>query len=305
MAISSDTLLERLHLRRRVTFWRLLTISIAIFFGVLYFEGKENSSPITGDYIARVTIDGIIEDDKGLRQLLKDVEKDESAKALILWMNTPGGTTLGGETVHDLVQKIKKKKPVVVVMRTLCASAGYMIAVAGDHLIAGKTTLTGSIGVLMQSAELTGLADKLGIQPIIIKSGPNKAAPSFIEKFTPEQREVLEGTLNDSFLVFKEMVAEGRDMPMEKVEAIADGRIYTGREAFKLGMIDALGGEEEAISWLRKEKKISSEAAVRDMKRKKEGGGVWQRLLDNTGLAKAYTRSLQLDGLLSIWQPAL
>lgn len=304
MAISSDTLLERLHLKRQLTFWRLLTISVAIFFGVLYFEGKENSSPITGEYIARITISGVIEDNRKLLQLFRDVGNDDSAKALILWMDTPGGTTLGGEAYYRAVKNISKKKPVVTVMRTLCASAGYMIAAGTDYIVAGDTTLTGSIGVLMQTAEVTELAKNLGVSLTTLKSGPNKASPSFIEKFEPEQRKVLEETLMDSYDYFVEIVAKGRKMPIERVRELADGRVYSGRQAHKNGLVDELGTETTAVEWLEKERNLSNKLPIRDMKLAKEYNSVWEQLLDITGMAKAYPTSLRLDGMVSIWQPA-
>ncbi len=304
MAITSDTLLERLYLKRQLTFWRLIAICGAIFFLVMYIERKENISPVTGDFVARVLIEGVITDDHYLHKVLKEIEENDHAKALVIWLDTPGGTAVGGEELHYRLKSIASHKPVVAVMRNICASAGYMTAVGADHIVAREGTITGSIGVIIQTAEFTELASKLGVNPIIVKSGPFKAAPSPVEKFSPEQREVIEDMVQDFYGVFVDMVADSRDMPRNRVLELADGRVYSGRQALGLGLVDAIGGEEEALAWLYEEKKIEDSLEIRDMKIKAPQEGFMQKLFGYAGISLPARARLPLDGMLLIWQPA-
>lgn len=306
MAISSDILLERLHLKRQLTVWRLLALGSVIFFLVMNIEGRENVSPVSGDYVARVEITDLILDDKDRHAMLDDIEEDDRARALVVVLDTPGGTAVGGEALYHQLQRIAKKKPVVAVMRTMCTSAGYMIAIAADRIFALDSTLTGSIGVILQTAEFTDMASKLGINPITVKSGENKAAPSPAEKFTPEQRAIIQEVIDDFYATFIDMVAKSRNMTPEAVIKLSEGgRIYSGKQAQKNGLIDEIGGEEEAIKWLKKEKGIDDSLRVRDMKVKKEYDSVFDKLTDYTGLSFLKSDRLSLDGLLAIWQPQL
>ncbi len=306
MAISSDTLLERLHLKRQVTLWRLLAIGAIIFFLVISIEGRENISPVSGDYIARVNVQDIITDNYGLDKLLKKIDKNDNAKALLVVLDTPGGTAVGGEVLYQRLQKIKENKPVVAVMRTMCTSAGYMAAMGADRVFAMDSTLTGSIGVIMQTAEFTDMADKLGITPITVKSGDNKAAPSNFEEFTKEQRQVIEDVIGNFYDVFIDIVAESRDMEREKViELSQGGRIYTGRQAADIGLIDEIGGIEEAVIWLEEEKGLDDSLDIRTMKIKKEYDDVFEKFADAMGFTFLTKHRFGLDGLLLIWQPEL
>lgn len=305
MALSSDILLERLHLKRQLTIWRLLAIGSIIFFLVMRIEGDENVSPVTGEYIARVEITDMILDNKMRTRLLKDIEKDDNARALLVVLDTPGGTAAAGESIYKQLRAISEKKPVIAVMRTVCASAGYMVAIGTNRIFALESTLTGSIGVIFQAAEFTELAGKVGVTPITIKSGENKAAPSPTEKFTEQQRAVIQDVIEDFYLTFITMVAEARDMKPEHVRELSQGgRVYSGRQAKDLGLIDEIGGEEEAVAWLSEHKKIESSLRVRDMKVKKEYDSPLQKLLDYSGLSFFQSGRLNLDGLLLIWQPA-
>lgn len=306
MAISSDTLLERLHLKRQLTLWRLLAIGAIVFFLVITIEGKENVSPVGGDYIARVDITDIILDDKDRDALLQEIKEDSRAKAVLVVLDTPGGTAVGGEAIYQQLKGMAKEKPVVAVMRTMCTSAGYMAAMGANRVFALDSTLTGSIGVILQAAEFTSMAEKLGITPITVKSGDNKAVPSGTEKFTPEQRKIIQNVIDDFYGVFVNIVATARDMKPEKVIELSDGgRIYTGRQALGNGLIDEIGGIEEAVKWLEKKKDIAPELTIREMKIKKDENTFFSQLGEYTGLSFLSSRRLNLDGLLLIWQPAI
>ncbi len=302
MSLNADTLLDRIRLKQQLTKWRLIAIVIALIAVATLFE-KSSFSPIKPDYIARITVSGIITDDPEMTKLIKETAEDSHVKAVLVWFDTPGGSAVGGQQVYLDLLKLSKKKPTVAVMRTVAASAGYMAALGTDHIIAREGTITGSIGVIMEAFEATELAQKVGIKPITIKSGPNKASPNPMEKLTEEQEVVLQGVIKDFFNWFVGIVAERRNLPLETVETLADGRIYTGRQALDVKLIDQIGGEDEAVDWLEKNKKVAHSLEIKDVKVEKEPSSLFEQL---TQLAngKIGARLLQkLDGLESIWQP--
>ena len=306
MALDADTLLDRMQLKQLITRWRTIAIVMACLALVVFFGRMRDVSPIAGSHIARVTIEGVITDDPAQQKLLADLRDDKNVKAVLVKMDTPGGTAVGGEELYLGIRHIAEVKPVVIEMRTLCASAGYMAALGGDYLLAREGTLTGSIGVIMQSAEFTGLAEKLGITPITIKSGPNKASPNPLEKMTSGQREVIEGVVADFYRFFTRMVGERRHMEPAKVATLADGRIFTGRQALDAGLIDALGGEKEALDWLATTHNISRKIAIHDVKPKKDDESLFGEFGEWAGQSFFSLKNLHvtLDGLVSIWHPA-
>ena len=303
MPLDTDTLLDRTHLKRQLTRWRLLCILMLVGALLYLFEGQSRFSPIKTDYIARITIDEMVTDDRKLTKLLEDTNDDPHARAVLIWLDTPGGSAVGGQQLYLDIRKLSGTKPVVAVMRTMATSAGYMAALGADRIVAREGTITGSIGVLMEAFEVTELAQKIGIRPITLKSGPNKAAPNPTEKFTPEQERVLQTVITDFFNWFVDVVSERRHLPRVKVVELADGRIYTGRQALDAKLIDELGGEDEAIEWLEKAKKTPSGLEVRDVKEEKENLSIYD-MLTQMANGKITAHMLQkLDGLSAIWQP--
>ena len=303
MSLNADTLLDRIRLKQQLGKWRIIAI-IAIFaVCFISFEKFSKYSPVKSDYIARITIDGIITDDTKRSQLIEDIREDKHAKAVLVWLDTPGGSAVGGQQLYLDLLKLSKTKPTVAVMRTMAASAGYMAALGTDHLIAREGSITGSIGVIMESFEITDLAQKMGIKLINIKSGPLKASPNPMEKFTEPQEAVIKGVIKDFFNWFVDIVAERRKLDHNLAEALADGRIYTGRQALAARLIDELGGEDEAVDWLSKNKKVNHTLEIKDVKVEAQDQSLLEQL---TQLAngKIGAHLLQrLDGLNAIWQP--
>lgn len=305
MALNADVLLDRIQLKQQASKWRLIAILVAAIAALLLFgEGNKGSlSPLPSHYIARITIADTLTDDKELLKLIDKTTDDSRVKAVVVWLDTPGGTAIAGQELYLQLLKLSKKKPVVAVMRSMAASAGYMVALGADHIIAREGTLTGSIGVLLESFEATALAEKIGVKPIVIKSGPNKAAPNPLETFTPEQNVVIQGVIKDFFNWFVDIVAERRKLSRETAETLADGRIYTGRQALKAKLIDELGGEDEALAWMAKNKKIDSTLEIRDIKPERPVSSLFEQLTQFAN-GKLGTHMLQrLDGLVAIWQP--
>jgi protease-4 len=306
MGLETDLLLDRRRLKRRLWFWRVLAVVAVV--GCAALVVGHGIIPGGRAHIARLTVSGVITDQP---RLIKEVDKladDGTVKALIVAIDSPGGSVAGGEGLHDAIAKVAAKKPVVAVMGGMAASAGYMIAVPAARIFAREGTLTGSIGVLLETGEVSGLLHMLGVSTDAIVSGPLKDQPSFTKPMTPQGRAVLQGIVMDLYDQFVAMVAQGRHLDEATVRQLGDGRAYTGRQALKLGLIDQIGGEEAARAWLAAQKGISADLPVRDLDR---GGWTWRLLRDVPGgflggmLKNMLSQGLNLDGAWALWQPSL
>ncbi|HSO43024.1 MAG TPA: signal peptide peptidase SppA, partial [Rhodospirillales bacterium] len=263
MALATDYLIDRRRLKRRLTIWQLVAVAAVV--GIAVAAYGRFDGLVSRSHVARLTVTGIITDDNERDQALEALKEDGSVKALVVRIDSPGGTVVGGEALYRRLDEIGERIPVIAVMGEVGTSAAYMAALAGERIFAREGTLTGSIGVIMQTADITGLLDKLGIQPESIKSGPLKAQPNPLEPFTPAAREATEAVVADIFQMFVGMVEERRKMSREAVTTLADGRVYTGRQALANGLIDAIGGESEARQWLQDTKKVSASLPIRDV----------------------------------------
>ena len=263
MALDVDLLLDRRRLKRRLTLWRTL----AVIAGVLVVLAVLHGAGLTGGgaHLERLAIDGVISEDRKLLEAIRAAGKDDSVKALIVSINSPGGSVAGGEALYRVIGGVAATKPVVAVMHGIAASAGYMVAMPANRIFASDVTITGSIGVLLETGEVSGLLDKLGITAEAITSGPLKDQPSYTRPLTPAGREALKGVVMDMYDQFVAMVAAGRHMEPDAVRALADGRVYTGRQALKLGLIDAIGDEQDARTWLETSKGVSAKLPVQDI----------------------------------------
>jgi protease-4 len=246
LAATADMIIERRRVRRRLAFWRIVAI-VAI---VLAAIGFLPSFGGVGQHIARVEIDGLILDDDDRDRALAAIADDGRARALIVHVNSPGGTVAASEAVYLALRKVAARKPVVSVMDEYAASGGYIAALAGERIIARGNTLTGSIGVVMEAPNVAGLLDKLGVEVTRIKSGPLKAEPSLTTPPSPEALRAQEALIADTFVWFRDLVAERRKLDGAALERVTDGRAFTGRQAIELGLVDALGDEETALAWL-------------------------------------------------------
>jgi len=310
MSLTPDILLDRVQLKSRLRKWQVISALLAIFALLsltIYATPNKDKEVNVGDvkeaYIARIKIDGVIMDDTYREKVLKKLSEDKYAKAVIVSIDSPGGTTAGGEELYEQVRDIAESgKPVVVVMRTLAASGGYMVALAGDHIIARNGTITGSIGVLLQSAEFTGLASKIGVTFNSIKSTELKASPSPFEKMTPRAEAAIKSLIDDYYGYFVKLVAERRKLDLDTAKQLADGRVYTGTQALKNGLIDEIGGEKEAMAWLIKNKKISSKLEVEDVKTIEPEKGLKDVLFGDSKETKIFDQ-ITANGLLAIWRP--
>ena len=302
MAFDADFLLDRGRLKRRLTFWRVAAIVVAVILVVTAigrFAGTASQ-----DHIARLTVQRVIVHDHDRLSAVADAMDDPQIKAVMIRINSPGGTVVGGEALHKALVRLAEKKPVVAVMGDLATSAGYMVAVPAHHIVAREGTITGSIGVLFQTAEITDLLGNLGISVDAITSGPLKAEPSPFKKLTPAARRATQSLVDDMFDMFVNMVATSRKMSPEKVRLLADGRVFTGRMAVKNGLIDAIGGEREARRWLEENKGVEKDLPVRDLRIQRPVPD-WVDHLASLTRKTVFSERLTLDGLVAVWHPQL
>jgi protease IV len=312
----ADNWLDRRTLRRKVGFWRIAAILLALLaglFGFAYANGGFNTRA-SDPHIAKIRIEGTISEDERLMALLKDAGEDEAVKGVILTIDSPGGTTAGGEAIYESVRVLAKKKPVVAQVGTLAASAGYMIAAAADHIVARKSSIVGSIGVLFQYPDISELLNKAGVKVEAIKSSPLKAEPNFFTPASEEAKSMIRRMILDSYDWFVGIVDERRPLDRTQTLALADGSVFTGRQALQNKLIDSIGGEEKAIEWLGG-KGVDKELKVIEWKPKAENAPWWlsARISDSLleffglnddarGLVGPILRDkLLVDGLVSVW----
>ena len=201
------------------------------------------------DRIALIRVEGAILDSHETVKELKRFGKSPSVKAIVLRIDSPGGGVVPSQEIHDAVKRVRDKhqKKVVASMGTIAASGGYYIAVATDRIVANPGTLTGSIGVIMELANLRGLLQKVGVESVVIKSGRYKDLASPFRKMSKEDRRLLQSVMDDVHQQFIQAVAEGRSLPFADVEPLADGRIFTGSQAIGVKLVDGLGDLDDAI----------------------------------------------------------
>jgi protease-4 len=284
-------------------FWRSFAV-LAVLAAVLVVLRGEHVG-FGRSHLARLTVSGIISDDRKLDEAVTKLADNANVKALIVAIDSPGGSVAGGEGLHDAIARVAEKKPVVAVMGGVAASAGYMIAVPAARIFAREATLTGSIGVLLETGEVSGLLKSIGVNAEAITSGPLKDQPSFTRPLSPQGRDVLQGLVMDMYDQFVGMVVSGRHMDDARVRELADGRAYTGRQALKLGLVDAIGGEQDARLWLAKQKSISADLPVEDV----STSGLASRAFSSSlgwmfdALWKSlFPQGVMLDGTRLLWQ---
>jgi protease IV len=270
---TADYIVDRRKLRRQVRFWRIVAFAIAVLVVLAIgarFAGIGNR--LTQPHVARVAIKGIITGDEATLKLIRDVEKSAAA-AVILTIDSPGGTTAGSEEVFDELRLLAAKKPVVAVVGNLAASGAYIAALGADRIFAHGNSLVGSIGVLVEYPNVSGLLDKIGVKFESIKSSPLKAAPNGMEPTSEAARAAMAALVGDSFDWFKGLVKERRQLSDDELAAVSDGKVFTARQGLPLKLVDAIGGEREAIAWLEKEKSVPKGLPVRDWKPSNTLGG--------------------------------
>jgi protease-4 len=312
--MESSMIADRRRLRRKLGFWRIVAVLLVVGLALAAYAYLFGDAASRRPHVAHVTISGLITDDSELLERLDTIKNDDAVKALVVSISSPGGTTYGGERIFKAIRAISAKKPVVSDVRTLAASAGYMIATAGDTIIAGDSSITGSIGVIFQYPQVKPLLDKIGVSMEEIKSSPLKAEPSPFHPASEEAKAMINNMIVDSYAWFVDLVADRRKLPRDEVLKLADGTIFTGRQALKVKLIDQLGGDDEIRAYLAT-KNVSKDLPEIDWNKKSSTpfllAGAASQILTLLGygdlarsqdLAGILPQKLLLDGLVSVWQ---
>jgi len=222
-------------------------ISAIIGIGIIsYILTLTHTLPVSGK-VGLVRIEGVILESEDVIEELKTFSKDSSIKAIVLRINSPGGAVTPSQEIYDEIIKLRKDKKVIASLGTVAASGGYYIASSADKIVANPGTLTGSIGVIMEIPNFEGLMKKIGVERRVIKSGKHKDMSSVFKSMTEEEREILQSVLDDVHEQFIKAVSDGRGIEYKKVKDLADGRIFTGKKAKEIGLIDVLGNLEDAV----------------------------------------------------------
>jgi protease-4 len=320
MSLDADQMVDRRRMRRKLTFWRVVAVLAVVgaIAGVLSMTTR-GVTDLTAGSIARIKISGLIRTDQDRVEALQRLGKSQ-ARAVIVHVDSPGGTTAGAEQLYDALKELKAKKPMVVVVNGLAASGGYIAALASDHIVAQSASLVGSIGVLVQYPNFYELLKTIGVKVEDVKSSPLKAAPNGFEPTSPEARAALASIVMDSYEWFKGLVRDNRKLDAPLLEKVTDGRVFTGRQALELKLVDELGNEQTALAWLAKEKNIDASLPVRDFRlRPRLSDFPFLHVAVVTGLEAVGLSSfaerigasgafgtvdrLNLDGLLALWHP--
>jgi protease-4 len=321
MSLDADAIVDRRRMRRKLTFWRVSAALVALIAlvgaGFALLPGNRFTPP--GAYIARVKIQGLIRNNEDRVEALARLSRSQ-ARAVIVHIDSPGGTTAGSQQLYDSLRELQERKPTVIVVDGLAASGAYIAALSCDHIIAEDTSLVGSIGVLFQFPNFTDVLKTVGIKVEEVKSSPLKAAPNGFEPTSPEARAAIEAIVLDSYAWFKDLVKDRRKLSDEQLARVSDGRVFTGRQAVPLKLVDEIGNERTARDWLAKQKNIPISTPVRDYSLQPRFSelsflhvAAWgfdaiglravSRGIAEWGGAEAVER-LNLDGLLALWHPA-
>jgi protease-4 len=320
MSLDADAIVDRRRLRRKLTFWRVGAVVIAVLAlaGAAFLLIPSGGILPDGDYVARIKVQGLIRDNRERVEALEKLSRSR-ASAVIVHIDSPGGTTAGSQQLYDALRVLQAKKPMVIVVDGLAASGAYIAALAGDHIIAHDTSLVGSIGVLFQYPNFTDALKTLGVKMESIKSSPLKAAPNGFEPTSPEARAAIEAIVLDSYAWFKNLVKDRRHLNDTQLASVSDGRVFTGRQGVGLKLVDDLGNEQTARDWLAKEKSVPADTPVRDYSLQPRFGDLsflhvaawtfqavglsaFAQRIEEWGAVQAVER-LNLDGLLALWHP--
>ncbi|GIR25555.1 MAG: cytidylate kinase [Alphaproteobacteria bacterium] len=291
--------LEQFYTKRQSIIKRLLIIVIVIllvFTASLQFQQKEN-------FIAKITVEGIIKDRNDILEQLKDLDNDQNVKGLITIINSPGGTYVGSKEIHESIKKLSRKIPTVAYMREIATSGGYLVSLSSDRIFGNEGTITGSIGVILQTADISQLLGKLGINPVIIKSGDLKAVPNPAEEIDEKKLNYLKDVIKKMQTEFLNLVKKSRDISSSTLDLVSDGRIVTGKQAKDLKLIDAVGTENDALSWLKKEAGLDDDVRVKDLSIQSD----ITKLLNFSFLKKKinYLNQNFYNGFIAIWTPGI
>ena len=279
--------------KKKKKFFRGFLYFVLIFAIISSFISVNN---LEKEYIAKVSIEEIILNNEDLLSSLQKLLKDDNLRGVIVRINSPGGTVVASQKLYKQLLKIGEKVPIAISMQEVTASGGYMVSLAGDKIYSHNGTITGSIGVILQSADISDLLSNLGIEPLIIKSGKLKSSPNPLEKVTNESRESIQLIIDNMHKQFLELVIKSRNLNQESILKISDGRIFTGLQAKEINLVDEIGDEQDAINWLKEQSKLDDSIEIKEIGKKKK----YDDILNLKSFDKL---NLAFNGIYALWLP--
>jgi protease-4 len=319
MTLDAEAIADRRRLRRKLSFWRVVGIlALILTVGVVGYVAARRLGVIEGQaHVARISVNGFIAGNQRMADLMERVGKASSVSGVVISINSPGGTTTGSEELFRNIRALATKKPLVAFVDGTAASGGYITAIAADHIVARETSLVGSIGVLFQYPDLSGLLNHVGVKVEEVKSAPLKAEPSPFKPTSPEARAALESVVKDTYDWFKRLVRERRGMSESELATASTGQIFSGHQGLPMKLVDAIGSERDAVAWMEGQRGIRKDLPIRDWKPRSDRdfslfawAATGADLFGLDGVGEAFRRAAaganaaQLDGLLAVWHPS-
>tara|TARA_Y100000591_G_C21852896_1_gene712853 strand:- start:4519 stop:5457 length:939 start_codon:yes stop_codon:yes gene_type:complete len=296
--------------RKKLFLWRLFSFALVISLLYIFFNNP-NTNISLKPHIANYSITGLLVESDQILEDLEYLESEDNVKAIIITVDSPGGTTVSAEEIFLKIRSISTTKPIVVVMKNIATSGAYLFSIGADRIFARENTITGSVGVLLQWARVDQGLEKLGVEMKEVKSGKLKAEPDFFGETDEKAIALTQKIVDETFLWFLDLVKERRKIGDTVISQVSDGRIFTGRQALELNLIDEIGGNQEAKFWLNENKDISTELEVLIYDQNKSTNFIElsvAKIMDYFNITSSYGDRLKtnlslisIDGLLSIW----
>ena len=291
----SDTLVQY-FLERKSLINKSFMLIVLSFFVIFILSKNYKESP----FIAKLSLEGMINNESNFIEKINQLKQKENLKAILILVNSPGGTFVSSKEIYDSLKLFDEKIPIAVYMKEVATSGAYLVSLGADKIFANTGTITGSVGVILQTADITTLLDKIGINPLVIKSGDLKAVPNLVEKTNELQFEYIKNIVLLMQEEFMQIVNLEKKISIESQEKIRDGRIFTSKQAKKIKLIDEVGVEKNALDWLKKKAGLDDKIKIIDYAETNE-------LFDFLNLKlfrKFNNMDLKLtDGILAIWTP--
>lgn len=296
--------------RRRLFFWRTISFITVAIIVYLSFENQEKSS--SNDYIANYNISGLLISADEIIEDLEELKSNNEVNSIIISVDSPGGTTVSAEEIYLKLKEVSLVKPTAIVMRNIATSGAYLLSLGGDVIFSRENTITGSIGVLLQWARVDEALSKLGIEVNEVKSGKLKAEPDFFGEIDEEAQQVTKEIIDETFEWFIRIVKVERALNPSEIYTISDGRIFTGRQAIELNLVDEIGDKNDAKIWLVENKEIDSNSPIIDYGKSKKPSFIelsLANIMDYFNISTPYTGRIRSNlslvnngGLQSVWE---
>jgi len=296
--------------RRRLFFWRTISLITVVIIVYLSFENQEKSS--SNGYIANYNISGLLISADDIIEDLEELKSNNEVNSIIISVDSPGGTTVSAEEIYLKLKEVSLVKPTAIVMRNIATSGAYLLSLGGDVIFSRENTITGSIGVLLQWARVDEALSKLGIEVNEVKSGKLKAEPDFFGVIDEDAQKVTKEIIDETFEWFIRIVKVERNLNPSEIYTISDGRIFTGRQAIELNLVDEIGDKNDAKIWLVKNKEIDSNSVIIDYGKSKKPSFIelsLANIMDYFKISTPYTGRIRSNlslvnngGLQSVWE---